>query len=154
LSSGTLGEFVFVRSFFFFQAEDGIRDGHVTGVQTCALPICSLSRRTSRPTVGGRNGPLLAASQRSSLARVVLRGAAPFRKLRNPFGETPTSRAARRNETRAACRATASRSRGMGRDGTVCFIPLPSPFPPPLPPTAPPARGSSPARSPRRGCSR
>src|SRR5690625_6606093 len=27
--------------FFFFQAEDGIRDGHVTGVQTCALPIGS-----------------------------------------------------------------------------------------------------------------
>src|SRR5690606_31805368 len=26
-------------SFFFFQAEDGIRDFHVTGVQTCALPI-------------------------------------------------------------------------------------------------------------------
>src|SRR5690625_7754290 len=26
-------------SIFFFQAEDGIRDGHVTGVQTCALPI-------------------------------------------------------------------------------------------------------------------
>src|SRR5215208_4055332 len=33
--------------FFFFQAEDGIRDGHVTGVQTCALPICQ--RLTSRP---------------------------------------------------------------------------------------------------------
>src|SRR3989442_11593924 len=27
--------------FFFFQAEDGIRDADVTGVQTCALPICS-----------------------------------------------------------------------------------------------------------------
>src|SRR5690606_40778374 len=26
---------------FFFQAEDGIRDFHVTGVQTCALPIFS-----------------------------------------------------------------------------------------------------------------
>ena len=26
--------------FFFFQAEDGIRDHCVTGVQTCALPIC------------------------------------------------------------------------------------------------------------------
>src|SRR5207253_6649831 len=26
----------------FFQAEDGIRDGHVTGVQTCALPISPL----------------------------------------------------------------------------------------------------------------
>src|SRR5690349_22104018 len=28
--------------FFFFQAEDGIRDLYVTGVQTCALPICSV----------------------------------------------------------------------------------------------------------------
>src|SRR5699024_11377861 len=28
--------------FFFFQAEDGIRDRNVTGVQTCALPIFSL----------------------------------------------------------------------------------------------------------------
>ena len=28
-----------VVSFFFFQAEDGIRDIGVTGVQTCALPI-------------------------------------------------------------------------------------------------------------------
>src|SRR5699024_11400267 len=27
--------------FFFFQAEDGIRDRNVTGVQTCALPICT-----------------------------------------------------------------------------------------------------------------
>src|SRR5258706_3635997 len=26
--------------YFFFQAEDGIRDWSVTGVQTCALPIC------------------------------------------------------------------------------------------------------------------
>src|SRR5256885_10751467 len=29
------------RFFFFFQAEDGIRDYKVTGVQTCALPISS-----------------------------------------------------------------------------------------------------------------
>src|SRR5690606_34294160 len=29
---------------FFFQAEDGIRDFHVTGVQTCALPICGTFR--------------------------------------------------------------------------------------------------------------
>src|SRR5205085_7199768 len=28
--------------FFFFQAEDGIRDLTVTGVQTCALPICGV----------------------------------------------------------------------------------------------------------------
>src|SRR5256885_11791970 len=30
---------------FFFQAEDGIRDYKVTGVQTCALPICIKTRR-------------------------------------------------------------------------------------------------------------
>src|SRR5690606_37547455 len=30
---------------FFFQAEDGIRDFHVTGVQTCALPIWEHERR-------------------------------------------------------------------------------------------------------------
>src|SRR2546430_10986365 len=31
--------------FFFFQAEDGIRDLTVTGVQTCALPICCRAQR-------------------------------------------------------------------------------------------------------------
>src|SRR5690625_7355699 len=31
---------------FFFQAEDGIRYGHVTGVQTCALPILGLDYLT------------------------------------------------------------------------------------------------------------
>src|SRR6266850_1972501 len=29
---------------FFFQAEDGIRDYKVTGVQTCALPICAVAK--------------------------------------------------------------------------------------------------------------
>src|SRR5439155_10542143 len=33
--------------FFFFQAEDGIRDGHVTGVQTCALPISTVTALTA-----------------------------------------------------------------------------------------------------------
>src|SRR5690606_39502835 len=28
-----------------FQAEDGIRDFHVTGVQTCALPICAVEQQ-------------------------------------------------------------------------------------------------------------
>src|SRR2546421_4248814 len=34
--------------FFFFQAEDGIRDLIVTGVQTCALPICTELRGGAR----------------------------------------------------------------------------------------------------------
>src|SRR6266513_1697259 len=33
---------VTILNFFFFQAEDGIRDRNVTGVQTCALPISQL----------------------------------------------------------------------------------------------------------------
>src|SRR5439155_17341096 len=35
--------------FFFFQAEDGIRDGHVTGVQTCALPIFPFDQLACQP---------------------------------------------------------------------------------------------------------
>src|SRR6266581_8631012 len=34
--------------FFFFQAEDGIRDGRVTGVQTCALPIWGISPESAK----------------------------------------------------------------------------------------------------------
>src|SRR6266496_1115876 len=40
--------------FFFFQAEDGIRDLYVTGVQTCALPISSHSTCSARHG-GGRS---------------------------------------------------------------------------------------------------
>src|SRR2546430_2295232 len=47
--------------FFFFQAEDGIRDLTVTGVQTCALPISGRRRRPDRRRdaavrTGGRGG--------------------------------------------------------------------------------------------------
>src|SRR5438876_9149832 len=44
---------------FFFQAEDGIRDGRVTGVKTCALPISSwrspgpTAESSSRPRANG-----------------------------------------------------------------------------------------------------
>src|SRR6266487_5707636 len=51
--------------FFFFQAEDGIRDGRVTGVQTCALPISQrVVQRVERlvvdrqDEVGPAKGPL------------------------------------------------------------------------------------------------
>ena len=38
---------------FFFQADDGIRDRLVTGVQTCALPICD-ERALRRAVIAGR----------------------------------------------------------------------------------------------------
>src|SRR5690606_13160289 len=37
--------------FFFFQAEDGIRDFHVTGVQTCALPIFEMDPKTKNAVI-------------------------------------------------------------------------------------------------------
>src|SRR5205807_7050006 len=53
---------------FFFQAEDGIRYYKVTGVQTCALPICSASPETCSPGSDGagsmrRSGERLAGSK-------------------------------------------------------------------------------------------
>src|SRR5690606_27610317 len=42
---------------FFFQAEDGIRDFHVTGVQTCALPISPSAETPSAPSANSADGP-------------------------------------------------------------------------------------------------
>src|SRR5256885_4189980 len=42
--------------FFFFQAEDGIRDYKVTGVQTCALPIYGLHGAAVEPQAGLERG--------------------------------------------------------------------------------------------------
>src|SRR2546429_4722327 len=47
---------------FFFQAEDGIRDVAVTGVQTCALPISSGSGGTPKAALH-RHGDMLAATR-------------------------------------------------------------------------------------------
>src|SRR5699024_11594523 len=44
---------------FFFQAEDGIRDRNVTGVQTCALPISNRSQKSATALPMFRNAQLL-----------------------------------------------------------------------------------------------
>src|SRR5229473_5349084 len=51
--------YIVLSFFFFFQAEDGIRDKLVTGVQTCALPISpiwalALATRLSAAAISGR----------------------------------------------------------------------------------------------------
>src|SRR6266536_5210633 len=49
----------YIYIYFFFQAEDGIRDPLVTGVQTCALPICrSAPRRRAEPPAPGARARL------------------------------------------------------------------------------------------------
>src|SRR5712675_2981384 len=60
----------FVFFFFFFQAEDGIRDVAVTGVQTCALPIssgwpASSSASTCPCTAGSKSWRCCAATAQS-----------------------------------------------------------------------------------------
>src|SRR5690348_17667865 len=58
---------------FFFQAEDGIRDGRVTGVQTCALPISGGVRHTGQgtPQPHERRASQIAQSQSRSEERRV-----------------------------------------------------------------------------------
>src|SRR2546427_3319051 len=66
--------------FFFFQAEDGIRDLTVTGVQTCALPIYGLAPHVGHltrsgceeaelPRVGAQVQRLAVGGERSAVAR-------------------------------------------------------------------------------------
>src|SRR5690606_41114651 len=64
--------------FFFFQAEDGIRAFHVTGVQTCALPIWTVPdtpfevefAESGRVVVVGAEETILEAAERAGLAVV------------------------------------------------------------------------------------
>src|ERR1039457_3996908 len=57
---------------FFFQAEDGIRDYKVTGVQTCALPICQ--RRLYETGISRYRGYCFAVSDRAERGRQVRTG--------------------------------------------------------------------------------
>src|SRR5438046_7053187 len=66
--------------FFFFQAEDGIRDWSVTGVQTCALPICVMS-------VGGLSAKAGCAESRAASVKAGNRARGRFsdRRRRGPL---------------------------------------------------------------------
>src|SRR5690606_40092172 len=72
--------FMFYVLFFFFQAEDGIRDFHVTGVQTCALPISVVSsswrRAWTASSVRARRERSYSHSCGASMQRPYLRNTA------------------------------------------------------------------------------
>src|SRR2546422_634144 len=72
---GGLHRYLLVGAFFFFQAEDGIRDVAVTGVQTCALPICSTAVRTPALSGGcpGTNSTSRTSNAESSSAAAARR---------------------------------------------------------------------------------
>src|SRR5256885_10974685 len=67
MCSKALANVIMAFVLFFFQAEDGIRDYKVTGVQTCALPICRAVTAGMKRT-SARNRP----SNRSTDAAVVV----------------------------------------------------------------------------------
>src|SRR5256884_4939636 len=79
--------------FFFFQAEDGIRDVAVTGVQTCALPIC-FGRRQISKTSCSISGPTL-----TTIARIP-RGKGK-RRIRPCQDQSPISARFSGNHTRS-----------------------------------------------------
>src|SRR6266850_7140844 len=72
--------------FFFFQAEDGIRDYKVTGVQTCALPICKAQGYNVSANVLGREGQVVVA---------IRNPAAGFATYENSMKKAYTARATR-----------------------------------------------------------
>src|SRR5256885_11988653 len=81
IDSGLVGG-VLTALFFFCQAEDGIRDYKVTGVQTCALPISNLAaefRRRGAAAVADPREVLVAGLNDGELllARVLAQGVSP-----------------------------------------------------------------------------
>src|SRR2546430_305764 len=93
--------------FFFFQAEDGIRDLTVTGVQTCALPICSAMSRFAmilrRETSAGstRLGGAITSCRMPSIRYLIPRVPSP--------GSMWMSEAPRRSEERRVGKECRSR---------------------------------------------
>src|SRR2546421_5201241 len=91
--------------FFFFQAEDGIRDLIVTGVQTCALPISNTDGRGAADGRGDRHccAPGIRARRRKRYP-VSVRRAESFRSR-----GTRRKRAAQRSEERRVGKECRSR---------------------------------------------
>src|SRR6185369_17842357 len=70
-------------SFFFFQAEDGIRDSSVTGVQTCALPISELSWTCSKPRWQPTTPHSVARSEERRVGKECRSRWSPYHKKKN-----------------------------------------------------------------------
>src|SRR6267143_4485822 len=94
--------------FFFFQAEDGIRDGTVTGVQTCALPIFAASWRCrSSPFIPGMRTSRIRQSVEPSCADVANSSAEANAATRNP-----TERIKPRRDSRTDSSSSTTETRG------------------------------------------
>src|SRR5690606_40792380 len=93
---------------FFFQPEDGIRDFHVTGVQTCALPICTTT------DAGGTPGTPPSRTPRPSCER--MRWYAPTCVASRPA--TSLIGASRGREPSGSSTVSGSEERRVGQEGS------------------------------------
>src|SRR6266850_2343506 len=93
--------------FFFFQAEDGIRDYKVTGVQTCALPICRSSGPPPLFQDWAIRPPRIGAASRASAAGVASGGARILWGIGAPAWRGHANNAA--NKRQPGCRISGSR---------------------------------------------
>src|SRR5690348_10267655 len=81
-----------ISNFFFFQAEDGIRDGRVTGVQTCALPIWDFTGLLKTlPGVVPINDPAVLQQQSAPSAINGVRGGLTTQTVDGMVGNDPSS---------------------------------------------------------------
>src|SRR5690606_40668053 len=102
--------------FFFFRAEDGIRDFHVTGVQTCALPIWfpaaipalryARARMSPSPRIPAGNRLDMRTGRCAGSKQPLLPAARPARARKHP---SP------REIGRASCRESVQRAAEGGR---------------------------------------
>src|SRR5688500_19522171 len=99
-------------SFFFFQAEDGIRDYKVTGVQTCALPI---SVRVVVVVAVGVDEP----EPREVVAEAVPRDRRLPDRQRVPDHGHEIGRASCRKECRSRWSPEHEKEKGRTRSGTI-----------------------------------
>src|SRR5260370_39395677 len=102
--------------FFFFQAEDGIRDSSVTGVQTCALPISLVTARKAESLKKTQQ----AKGQTQTQARTQVQAKAPVRprvQAKAP-APRPNARTAVASRAAPAARPVAKRSeeRRVGKE--------------------------------------
>src|SRR5207249_7526556 len=101
---------------FFFQAEDGIRDRNVTGVQTCALPIFlrEARRRRLHFDTGHCEDASARAVQRAPALAEVIGAVDADRRGREHHRRAIGGRGRRQQIGRASCRERGERAGGGG----------------------------------------
>src|SRR5207249_10973376 len=112
-------EYCHIFVFFFFQAEDGIRDRNVTGDQTCALPISrsTASRSPAASSTSGSSCSTTRAGCSSAAAARISTSRSSSRIWRRGCGPTRSRSRRRSEERRVGKERRGGGWRGSGTEG-------------------------------------